>query len=105
MAADVPSEHMIYYFSKPGQPMHPGVIRRTFIQNKDGVSLQTEGWSFGPNSTQQASKQWLQAFRHRRAEIQARMRRRPGNPRGSIAKLVKGVRFTEEGGLVPPKKS
>jgi hypothetical protein len=73
---DAPRERAVYYFTKPGQPMHPGVVRRTFIENIEGVSVRTEGWSFGPESSRLAFKRWLEAFQAQSAEIQARMRKR-----------------------------
>ena len=75
IVVDVPSEQAIYYFTKPGQPMHPGVVKRTIVKTKEGISLRTEGWSFGPDSAQPAFKQWLEAFRVQSAEIQAGIRK------------------------------
>lgn len=70
---DVPSERATYFLTKPGQPMHPGVVRRTFVEDAEGISLRTEGWSFG---SQRAFKQWLDAFKAQSAEIQARLRKK-----------------------------
>jgi hypothetical protein len=70
---DVPSEKAIYYFSKPGTPVHPGVVKRTIVETPEGISLQTDGWSFGPDNAQPAFKAWLEAFRDQAAEIQQRM--------------------------------
>jgi hypothetical protein len=71
---DVPSEKAIYYFSKPGTPVHPGVIKRTIVETSARISIQTDGWSFGPDSAQPAFKAWLEAFKVQSAEIQQRMR-------------------------------
>jgi hypothetical protein len=80
---DAAHERAVYYFAKPGQQMHPGVVRRTFIENINGVSIRTEGWSFGLASSQPAFEQWLEAFQALSAEIKTRMRRgRPAGRRG-----------------------
>jgi hypothetical protein len=73
---DVPSEHAIYYFTKPGQPMHPCVVRRTFVTNTEEISVWTEGWSFGSEASQPAFRRWLEAFQAQSAEIQARMQKK-----------------------------
>jgi hypothetical protein len=74
VVVEVPNEHAIYYFTKPGEPIHPGVIKRTIVENKSGISLQTQGWSFAPEGAQEPFKKWLAEFEAQGAEIQARMR-------------------------------
>ncbi len=54
----------LWYFTEPGHPAHPGVIRRYVIQNAKGVSVAEQGWSFAPDSAQPAFKTFL-------AQIQA----------------------------------
>ena len=74
IVVDVSNHNSIYYFSKPGTPVYPSGIKRTIIEDSEGVTLQTEGWSFGPESAQPAFQAWLAAFRKQASEIQMQMR-------------------------------
>ena len=49
-----------WYFTKPNHPAHPGVIKRSLVQQPDGSWVANEnGSSLGPDSTQPAFKAWL----------------------------------------------
>jgi hypothetical protein len=51
---------MLWYFTKPNHPAHPGVIQRIITQQADGTWVaQEHGSSFGPESAQPAFKAWL----------------------------------------------
>ena len=65
----IPSEETIYIFTKPGQPLHPAVVKRMVVTNGSHVDIQTQAWSFGPDSMQPAFQRWLEAFRAQDAEI------------------------------------
>jgi hypothetical protein len=70
---EVPSEQTLYFFTKPGQPMHPGVVKRSVVTNGGHVDIQTLAWSFGPDNIQPAFKRWVDAFRAQDAEIRKRL--------------------------------
>jgi hypothetical protein len=76
IVVDVPSEHAIYYFSKPGEEIHPGVVKRSIIETAEGVSIQTQGWSFAPDSAQPAFQRWLDNFKAQDAEMRKNLQKR-----------------------------
>ena len=49
----------VYFFTKPNNPAHPGVIVRKLVNGKDGAYFDTEGHSDGPDSAQPAFKAWM----------------------------------------------
>jgi len=49
----------VYFFTKPNNPAHPGVIIRKLVNEKDGAYFETEGHSDGPDSAQPAFKAWM----------------------------------------------
>jgi hypothetical protein len=72
---DEPGERATYFFTKEETAMHPGVVRRTFFMTNEGVSIRTEGRSFGIDRSELAFKRWFDALRAQSAEIQARLRK------------------------------
>jgi hypothetical protein len=50
---------ILWYFTKPNHPAHPGVIKRIFEEKKEGWVAREEGHSFAPDSAQPAFKAWL----------------------------------------------
>lgn len=53
----------LWYFTKPGNPAHPGVIERYFVNDADGgTSMQEDARSFGDDAAQPAFKAWLDSF-------------------------------------------
>jgi hypothetical protein len=49
----------VYFFTKFGNPAHPGVIVRKLINDTHGAYFDTEGHSDGPDSAQLAFKAWM----------------------------------------------
>ena len=50
----------IWYFTQPGHPAHPGVIRHYITQGPQGAgSAATRGWSFAQDAAQPAFKTFL----------------------------------------------
>jgi hypothetical protein len=49
----------LWYFTKPNHPAHPGVIKRTFVQEVDGWHAHENGYSFATDEAQPAFKAWL----------------------------------------------
>ena len=76
IVVDVPSEQAIYYFTKPGQEIHPGVVKRSIIEKDGGIYVSTRGWSFGPDSAQPAFKRWLDNFKAQDAQIRKSFEKR-----------------------------
>ena len=74
----VPGEYAIYYFSKPGEDIHPGVIKRDIVKQGDTLYIHTVGWSFAPDEAQGPFTRWLEAFKAQDAQImnQAEQRKR-----------------------------
>jgi hypothetical protein len=70
---EIPSEQTIYFFTKPGQPLHPAVVKRSVVTNGHQLDIQTRGWSFGPDSIQPAFQRWLEGFKAQDAEIRKRL--------------------------------
>jgi hypothetical protein len=54
------AELTLWYFTKPNHPAHPGVIKRTVVQENGGAWIAREhGYSFAPDEAQPAFKHWL----------------------------------------------
>jgi hypothetical protein len=53
---DAPGEQATYFFTKEETAEYPGVVRRTFVMTNEGVSIRTEGRSFGLGRSQLARK-------------------------------------------------
>jgi hypothetical protein len=49
----------LWYFTKANHPANPGVIERKLHQDKDGISVHEDGWSFAPDSGQPAFQAWM----------------------------------------------
>lgn len=53
-------ELTLWYFTKPDHPAHPGVIKRTVVQeNGDAWIAREHGYSFASDEAQPAFKRWL----------------------------------------------
>jgi hypothetical protein len=50
---------IVYIFTKPGDPAHPGVIIRRLVTDKNGTYFDTTGHSDGPDAAQDAFKAWM----------------------------------------------
>ena len=50
----------VYFFTKPNNPAHPGVIVRKLVTDNTGTYMDTEGHSDGPDSAQPAFKAWME---------------------------------------------
>jgi hypothetical protein len=74
---EVPGEKVIYFFTKPGQPEHPGVFKRSVVQDGTRIAVQTQGWSFGGPAAQAAFEKILAQFRAQDAQLRQRMSPRP----------------------------
>ena len=75
IVVDAPDERATYFFTKEGTAVHPGVVRRTFVMTNKGVSIRTDGKSFGFGRSQLAFKRWFDALRSQSAEIQTKLRK------------------------------
>lgn len=73
----VPNEQTIYFFTKPGQPEHPGVFKRSVIQDGTGISVQTQGWSFGDPAAQAAFEKVLAQFKAQDAQMRQQTTGKP----------------------------
>jgi hypothetical protein len=51
-----------WYFTKPNHPAHPGVVKRTLVQENGQIVVHEDGTSFASNSDQPAFKAWLAQF-------------------------------------------
>lgn len=69
----------IHYFTKPGHFAHPGVVRRSVVQDAGGISIQTEGQSFASTARQDDFKRWLAQFRELDDRIKQEMKEKSGN--------------------------
>jgi hypothetical protein len=49
----------LWYFTKPGHPAHPGVVRKTVEEEAGTVSVRERGWSFASDAAQPAFKTFL----------------------------------------------
>ena len=52
-------ELTFWYFTKPNHPAHPGVIKRTMVQENGGWVAKKRGSSFAPDAAQSAFKAWF----------------------------------------------
>jgi hypothetical protein len=51
---------VLWYFTKPDNSAHPGVIKRYFVKDADGgTSIQEDARSFGSDDAQPTFKAWL----------------------------------------------
>lgn len=73
IVVEVPSEGAVYYFTKPGEPIHPGVVRRTFEKRGDAIYAVIKGWSFAPDNAQEPFRRWLEAFKAQTKDIRQKM--------------------------------
>ncbi len=71
---EIPSEQTIYFFSKPGQPEHPAVFKRSVVQESSGVFIRTEGWPFGDTSEHAAFEKILAQFRAQDDQMRQRFK-------------------------------
>lgn len=55
--------YTLWYFTKPGNPAHPGVVRRLVIDDSKGGSIREDGWSFASDAEQPAFKTFLAQIR------------------------------------------
>ena len=74
---EVPSKQTIYYFTKPGQPEHPGVVKRSVVQVSNHIDIQTQGWSFGDQMEQVAFDKLLSQFKAQDEAMRQRMGSKP----------------------------
>lgn len=66
---EIPSEQAIYFFTKPGHPEHPGVFKRSVVQEGTRIYVQTDGWSFGDASAKAAFEKILAQFKLQDAQM------------------------------------
>jgi hypothetical protein len=52
-------EMTLWYFTVPGTPAHPGVMKRMLVNKADGVFFEENARSFGPDDAQPAFKAWM----------------------------------------------
>jgi hypothetical protein len=52
-------ELTLWYFTKPGHPAHPGVIKRTIVLENGVWNAYEHGYSFASDEAQPAFKRWL----------------------------------------------
>lgn len=74
------ADRALWYFTKPNNPAHPGVIKRVVVSDGKGVVIQTNGWSFASEADQPKFKEWLDHFKaldeRARQEMQRRAQQR-----------------------------
>ena len=66
---EVPDEQSIYFFTKPGQPEHPAVLKRSVVQRGSGTAIETEGHCFGGPDAQAAFARHLAQIKAKDEEI------------------------------------
>ncbi|MEI9929771.1 MAG: hypothetical protein WDM89_04200 [Rhizomicrobium sp.] len=54
----------VWYFTKPGSPAHPGAMKRSISNDKDGSYIDTNAKSYGPDGAQPAFKAWMEEIAH-----------------------------------------
>ena len=55
----VPQERSIYFFTLPGHPAHPAIVRQSVIDRDGDVYVEIDGWSDRPSA---AMEDWMRAF-------------------------------------------
>jgi len=73
----VPDEHIIYFFTRAGQPEHPAVFKRSIVQDGDKIFVKTDGWSFGDASAQAAFERVKAQFEAQDAQMRQQMQKKP----------------------------
>jgi hypothetical protein len=53
---------VFYYFTKPENDAHPGVIRRALVERDGRFFVEMNGWSFGSDAEQPAFRRWMAEF-------------------------------------------
>jgi hypothetical protein len=49
----------LWYFTRPNNPAHPGVVQRKAVKQGSVWQMQEEGWSFGSDAARPAFEAWL----------------------------------------------
>jgi hypothetical protein len=75
------TSHTQWYFTKPGHPAHPGVVRREVVGNNGEVGIHMSGWSFASDDDQPAFKTFLAQLEALNAEVKEYMAEQNGQPR------------------------
>jgi len=53
-------EMVLWYFTKPNSAAHPGIVKRSIVQEPDGAwAAHEEGRSYGSDAAQSAFKNWM----------------------------------------------
>jgi hypothetical protein len=73
-------ELTFWYFTKPNNPAHPGIIKRSVIERNGAVYASEDGQSFGPDSAQPAFKAWMAQIVELDKEAREEMRVKQGQP-------------------------
>jgi len=71
-------ETTFYYFTKPNNPAHPGVVERVLKEEGGGFYISENGRSFAPDAAQPAFKAWLDQFRQLDDQIRQDIARQQG---------------------------
>lgn len=66
LRVELPGEHQVLFFTRPGHVAHPGVVAARIVE-RDGVpSIATSGWSAGDA---RAFEIWFSAFERRNQRL------------------------------------
>jgi hypothetical protein len=74
------ADKTLWYFTKPNNAAHPGVVKRQVVQDPSGsVSVDENGVSFGSDAAQPAFKAWMDSIVALDAKVKEDMARRAGD--------------------------
>jgi hypothetical protein len=81
----------LWYFTKLGHPAHPGVVKRSVVEDAKNVSIDEQGWSFAPDAAQPAFKTFLAQIRALDAQMkQVTANKEAPPPNGGVAVRLEG---------------
>ena len=75
---DCQKELALWYFTKPGNPAHPGVVKRSVVQSNGAVSIRESGQSYGSDDDQPAFKDWMGSIMALDEKVKEDMARKTG---------------------------
>jgi Protein of unknown function (DUF4019) len=90
-------QEAVWYFTKPNHPAHPGVIKRSVVQDANGVSVHDQGWSFATDAAQPAFKTFLAQISAMDEEAREAMAAQHGAPSPAQSVHIEGNWQPQEG--------
>ena len=69
----------LWYFTKPNNAAHPGIVRRAVVEESGGVAVHESGRSYGSDAAQPAFKAWLASIMALDEKVKEDMARKSRN--------------------------